>query len=114
MLIVTMRIPSPNTSLFPEIDVASKILTDGTYDADWLTPAQSVNQLFSPLSNAESLEIRRRLAFQRFFVRNSNDYAGNTRTVLTLQDSRNEKDEWSATYQKKWGKNGQAFQGGYI
>lgn len=61
-----MLIQTPNTSLFPEIDIASKITTDGTIEAE--APG-SLPEILWPLSNAGSIVIRRALEGIRFFVR---------------------------------------------
>jgi hypothetical protein len=81
VLIVPMRIHAPNTSVFPEMDIASKLP-----DASHGMGGNSVAQLLAPLSNAESLEIRHRLAYRRFQVQNSNDYDGKSRAVFALHD----------------------------
>jgi hypothetical protein len=68
---VALWIEIPNLSQFPEIDIASKVVqgeTDGSSDT-----TTTFTKLLSPLSNAGSIEIRKRLAFSRFYVRFSND-----------------------------------------
>lgn len=88
LIVVTLRIQTPSSSLYPEIDIASKIATEDSYKANPFAPTQSLAQLLWPLSNSESLGIRRRLALSRFFVRLSdNEYEGSRRVVLTLQEN---------------------------
>ena len=87
-LVTAMFIQTPNTSLFPEIDIASKIVTEDGYEPHPFLAASSFTQLLWPLSNAGSVEIRRRLAATRFFVRLSDkDVEGNRRVVLILQEN---------------------------
>ena len=85
-----MFIQTPNTSLFPEIDIAAKLGTEKGYEATPFMEPRSLTQLLWPLSNAGSLEIRRRLTGQRFFVRfsDSNEYQEDTnRVVIMLQEN---------------------------
>ena len=84
-----MFIQTPNSTLFPEIDVASKIGTEDGYEPTPFVESRSLLQLLWPLSNATSLEIRKRLTGERLFSRFSetdlND--GPRRVILTLQDN---------------------------
>ena len=85
-----MLIQTPNTSLYPEIDIASKLGTEKGYEATPFMEPRSLTQLLWPLSNAGTLEIRRRLTGQRFFVRfsDSNEYQEESkRVVITLQEN---------------------------
>ena len=87
-----MFIQTPNTSLFPEIDIASKTAADVNHGE---TPyfedtPRTVSQLLWPLSNACSIEIRRRLRAKRFFVRlldNESQDGGTKNVVIKLQDN---------------------------
>jgi hypothetical protein len=86
-----MIIQTPNTSLFPEVDIASKLATDTPNERHYLedTP-RSLAQLLWPLSNANSMEVRRRLSPTRFFVRFSdNEFQddGNKRVIIKLEDN---------------------------
>jgi hypothetical protein len=87
-----MFIQTPNTSLFPEIDLASKSATDVNHgETRYLedTP-NTLSQLLRPLSNSYSIEIRRRLHAKRFFVRFSdNEFqdGGAKAVVIKLQDN---------------------------
>jgi hypothetical protein len=87
-----MFVQSPNTSLFPEIDVAAKSATDVNHGETLYledTP-RTLSQLLWPLSNAFSIEIRRRLRSKRFYVRFSdNEFqdGGAKTVVIKLQDN---------------------------
>lgn len=65
LLVVTMRVQIPNSSLFPEIDFAARCVesTSGTFRL-----ASTLGQLLYPLSNATSKEVRKRLKNKRIFV----------------------------------------------
>ena len=85
-----MLIQTPNTSLFPEIDIAAKLGTEQGYEATPFLEPRSLAQLLWPLSNAGSLEIRRRLTGQRFFVRfaDTNELQEESkRVVIMLQEN---------------------------
>ena len=85
-----MLIQTPNTSLFPEIDIAAKLGTEEGYEATPFMEPRSLTQLLWPLNNAGSLEIRRRLTGQRFFVRfsHANVFQDESkRVVITLQEN---------------------------
>ena len=85
-----MFIQTPNTSLFPEVDIASKLGTEKGYEATPFMEPRSLTQLLWPLSNAGTLEIRRRLIGQRFFVRfsDTNEYQEERkRVIITLQEN---------------------------
>ena len=90
-LVLAMMVQTPNTSLFPEIDIASKLVTDTPNERHYLedTP-RSLAQLLWPLSNASSMEVRRRLSPTRLFVRFSdNEFQddGNKRVIIKLEDN---------------------------
>ena len=53
---------APNTSLFPEIDFASKCLES-------METSDETANLLSPLNNADSGTLRRRLRGRKFYVR---------------------------------------------
>ena len=85
-----MFIQTPNTSLFPEIDIAAKLSSENGHEATPFMEPRTLTQLLWPLSNAGSLEVRRRLVGQRFFVRfsDSNEYQEERRrVVMMLQDN---------------------------
>src|SRR5277367_478169 len=82
-LCLSLSVQTPNSSLFPEIDIASKA-TDAPNSQHLLSPssspiytgsyplvqnANSFSRLVSPLNNAGSIEIRKKLANARFYVR---------------------------------------------
>jgi hypothetical protein len=71
------------------MDIASKLATEDGYEAHPFADSQSFTQLLWPLSNAGSTTIRRRLRSTRFFVRFSNkdEFEGNRRVIMTLQDN---------------------------
>src|SRR5947199_206558 len=67
VLYLSSRTPVPNFSLFPEIDVSAKMVTQcSAYKA--LAPYYSIAGMFSRLSNAGSIEIRKQLSLSRFYV----------------------------------------------
>jgi hypothetical protein len=86
-----MFIQTPNTSLFPEIDLASKTAADVNHgEALYFEDPRTVSQLLWPLSNSYSIEIRRRLRARRFFVRlldNDSQDGGTKKVVIKLQDN---------------------------
>jgi hypothetical protein len=83
-----MRVQTPNTSLYPEIDFASKVVADDSLETTPFAPLTSVSQLLSPLNNATSVEVRRRLNLRRFFTRfSANPFDGQRKVVLTLEDN---------------------------
>lgn len=85
-----MVVQTPNTSLFPEVDIAAKLGTENGYEATPFMEPRSLSQLLWPLSNAGSLEIRRRLTGQRFFVRfsDTSEYQEEgKRVVIMLQEN---------------------------
>lgn len=84
-----LRVQTPNTSFYPETDIASKIGTDDRFElAPSMDPPQTITQLLWPLSNSHSPAIKRRLRGFRFFARMSdNEYDGNRRVELMLEDN---------------------------
>lgn len=81
MVASSIHIEIPNISLFPEIDLASKISS---------CEHSSLDKPLRLLNNAGSLEIQRRLANQRFYARLSDDeYRERSvgQLILTLQDN---------------------------
>jgi hypothetical protein len=84
--------PTPESSLFPEIDFASKLVPTDKFTVLNLDEKPKVfssvieNSIsdFSTLSNAGTLEIKRRLAPARFFVQFSNkvDESATEREVI--------------------------------
>ena len=116
-----MRLRAPNSSLFPEIDIASKIAPEDGHNPHSLAPAHSVTDLLSPLSSSESQKVRRRLASRRFWVQNLKDYEGRARMVLTVEENgRTGKGfvpkfaDMNPSYRTPWGDNVPAFVGGYF
>jgi hypothetical protein len=85
----TMFIQTPNTSLFPEIDVAAKIGIEDTHDPPQpFAESRSLIDLLFPLSNAGSLTIRHAMRGTHFYARFSErEYEGTRRVVLVLQDN---------------------------
>jgi len=83
---------TPNISLFPEVDFASKVVVEGNscriYDSS--SSAAPVAKRLSPLSNATSTEIRNKLAAEVFLLRRANrwesDVRGNGPVAIILQD----------------------------
>ena len=78
VLIVPLRVQTPNTSFYPEIDIASKVVADST----------DMAQLLWPLSNSHSPAIKRRLQRERFFARMEGEHY-NRRVALMLEDNGN-------------------------
>lgn len=84
----TLRKRTPNLSLFPEIDVASKMVAEGSRvnRSDY-----SIAYLLPQLSNSGSIEIRQLLALKRFFVRYSRNAASGVQkshpVAITLQEN---------------------------
>ena len=60
-----MGVQIPNCSLFPEIDFASKCIE---VKSDSTKSASLLSQLLSPLSNANSKDVRQRIRHTRLFV----------------------------------------------
>jgi hypothetical protein len=56
---------APNTSAYPEIDIAAKVAAESNIDRSQISP---LAKLLSPLSNAGSWEIRKRLQRQNFVL----------------------------------------------
>ena len=69
-------IRTPNLSLFPEIDIASKVVTErgGQFVHDSSSSVAALSKLLSPLSNSGSIAVRKGLRFLRVYVRPSGDY----------------------------------------
>lgn len=89
ILIFTFYVTTPNLSLFPEIDVAAKVVVTESHLYRGFE-AYSISKLLSSLSNAGSREIWKALSAQTFYVRYSgagSRGAGNTRpVVITLEN----------------------------
>jgi len=83
-----MLVQTPNTSLFPELDIAAKIGTEEGHEPHPFAESRTLIDLLWPLSNAGSITIRRALRGTQFFARFSDrEYEGTRRVVLTLQDN---------------------------
>jgi hypothetical protein len=83
-----MFIQTPNTSLFPEFDIASKINPDEGYEHNPFAEPNTLTDLLWPLSNASTLTIRAALRGKQLFARFSDrEYEGARRVVLSLQDN---------------------------
>src|SRR5205809_5986544 len=65
VLAICMRVQIPNSSLYPEIDFASKCVN---LRSEPTISASSASHLLYPLSNADSGQIRKRIGKTRFFV----------------------------------------------
>jgi len=67
-----MRVQSPNSSFFPEIDFASKCMDLSTSNRvsqlGKQRPTSTIARLLYPISNANSVDIQRRIAGSRFYV----------------------------------------------
>jgi hypothetical protein len=67
---VSLSVQNPNTSLFPEIDFASKVVygeTDDNFRASG--PSSSISRLLWPLSNSGTFQIVERLSMIQLYVR---------------------------------------------
>lgn len=83
-----MLIQTPNTTVFPEFDIASKINPDEGYEHNPFAEPNSLTDLLWPLSNASTLTIRAALRGKQLFARFSDrEYEGARRVVLSLQDN---------------------------
>jgi hypothetical protein len=82
---------TPKTSLFPEIDFASKVARSGSYMSPRYTrsgPRYSFQNLLSRLSNSDSYEIRKGLAPSRFYARgDDSDVGGNRPFTMMLEEN---------------------------
>jgi hypothetical protein len=93
-LSAALYIRTPNLSLFPEIDIASKVLAESNYRMDGSYPfVSAIAKLLSSLNNSGTKEIRRHLAFSRFYVRyattNDDEAAkGNRPVAISSQENR--------------------------
>ena len=82
-----MMIRTPVTSLYPEIDIATKITSDESDVWPFLS-ARSVSQLLWPLNNAGTTEIKKGLTDAKFYVRLSkNEVEEKQRIVISLEDN---------------------------
>ena len=80
-------IQMPITSLYPEVDIATKITSDESDVWPFLS-ARSLSQLLWPLNNAGTMEIKRGLADERFYVRLSkSEGEEKQRIVISLEDN---------------------------
>jgi len=105
-LLLSLYIQTPNSSLFPEIDIASKATDISTSQYPILSPsstyshtgsyplvqnANSFSRLVSQLNNAGSIEIRKKLANARFYVRWADTvgsgFGGMGRVVLRAREN---------------------------
>jgi|SRR5277367_1519959 len=85
-LCYSLFVRTPNYSLFPEINFASRAMAE----TNVYNPIESwpFAKLLSPLNNSGSLAVLRRLSLKRFFVRYSGYATTNDQDiVVTLQDS---------------------------
>jgi len=64
LLAACTTVQIPNSSLFPEIDFASKCL-----EPDTVNQYSPIHRLLAPLGNADSRDIQNRLGQTNFFVR---------------------------------------------
>src|SRR5437667_5568 len=80
-LAISMVKTTPRTSLFPEIDFASKVARNGGYLSPRYTrpgSRYSFQHMLSRLSNSDSYEIRRGLGSSKIYARLADpDIAGN-------------------------------------
>ena len=80
-----MTIQTPNTCLYPEIAVASKM---EHIHHTYFGPPRALSEIVWPLSNSGSIAVRRVLASQKFYVRFSeNETEQNRPIILTLQEN---------------------------
>jgi hypothetical protein len=90
-LIVILQVATPNLSLYPEIDVAGKVIHE---NSRWINRQShySISGLLSSLSNAGTREIKKQMAFARFYTRVFNNAVGRYEkppVVIALQESDN-------------------------
>ena len=105
-LCLSLNVQTPNSSLFPEIDIASKatdapksqyplLSPSSSYGYSGSSPlvqnANSFSSLVAPLNNAGSVEIRKKLANARFYVRwadtSGSGFGGMGRVVLRAREN---------------------------
>jgi hypothetical protein len=106
-MLLSLYVQTQNSSLFPEVDIASKATDTPTSQYPILSPsstynsytgsyplvqnANSFSRLVSPLNNAGSVEIRKKLANARFYVRwadtGGSGFGGRGRVVLRAREN---------------------------
>lgn len=88
-LLLSMVIITPSTSLFPEIDFASKVARIPV-DISSVYPrpqsSESLPDVLSRLSNANSYEIRKEFAPSRFYVQIATSDVEGDRPISTMDD----------------------------
>lgn len=93
MLAICMRVQVPNSSLYPEIDFATKCIDLNTSNRMSQIGKQrsttTIARLMYPLSNANSRDIEKRIAASRFYVgvtgnQTKEDAAGHV--AISLED----------------------------
>jgi hypothetical protein len=77
---------TPKTSMFPEIDVASKVASKDPISPAGSRGRRSFQNLLSRLSNSNSHEIRKGLATSSFFVRVADAEVEGTRPVTMMSE----------------------------
>jgi hypothetical protein len=96
VLALSMTRKSPRTSLFPEVDFASKVARTGVPVSPRHARSQSrdsFQNVLSGLSNADSREIRRGLAPSTFYVRIAEpEFEGDRPVTMTSEEN------WQAPY----------------
>jgi hypothetical protein len=88
-LVLILRVATPNLSLYPEIDVAGKVVHE---NSRWTNRQShySISGLLSSLSNAGTADIRKQMSFARFYTRVSNTGVGRREqppVIIALQES---------------------------
>jgi hypothetical protein len=72
ILTICMHVQAPNSSLYPEIDFATKCIdlnpSNRIPEIGKQRPKNTIARLMYPLSNANSREIEKRIAASRFYV----------------------------------------------
>jgi len=105
-LCLSLYVQTPNSSLFPEMDIASKATDMPSSQYPILSPSSTINstgsyslvhngnsfsKLISPLNNAGSVQIRKKLANARFYVRwadtGGSGFGGMGRVVLRAREN---------------------------
>lgn len=89
-LCFVLHIRIPKLSLFPEIDITSKVVTEsnGQVVHDSSSSIAALSILLSPLSNAGSIAVRKGLRYLRVYVRPAVDHEiqGTQPITLTLEN----------------------------
>jgi len=90
ILMYTLFVPTPNLSMFPEIDVASKVVVTESHLYRGFE-AYPISKLLSSLSNASSREIWKALSPYNLYVRYSGAWDRRVQksrsVVITLEEN---------------------------